>query len=100
MKSKSWTSREQEYDRIAAARLARLNGGVPRHVALGSRAALSLRWKLQRMGLEGEHIDHAVELVDELALARILERHPIGVRFATIPRSKRELEVWDVGIQT
>jgi hypothetical protein len=94
----NWSRREQEYDRIAAARLARLEGGVARHVALGSRAALSLRWKLARMGLEGDHIDHAVALVDELALARILERHPIGVRFATIPRAKRDLEIWDVGV--
>jgi|31_taG_2_1085359.scaffolds.fasta_scaffold56094_2 hypothetical protein len=94
----NWTRREQEYDRIAASRLARLNGGVPRHIALGSRAALSLRWKLARMGLEGPHIDHAVALVDELSLAKILDHHPIGVRFATIPRAKRDLEVWDVGI--
>ena len=93
-----WAKREQEYDRIAAGRLARLNGGVPRHVALGSRSSLSLRWKLKRMRLSGPHIDSAIELVDELALAKILEHHPIGVRFATIPRSKRELEVWDPGV--
>jgi hypothetical protein len=94
----NWTRREQEYDRIAASRLARLGGGVERHVALGSRAALSLRWKLARMGLNGPHVEHAIGLVDELALASILERHPIGVRFATMPRAKRDLEIWDVGI--
>jgi hypothetical protein len=93
-----WTRREQEYDRIAASRLARLGGGVPRHVALGSKASLSLRWKLARMGLQGPHVDHAVQLVDELSLAAILDRHPIGVRFATIPRAKADLEVWDVGL--
>lgn len=94
----NWNRREQEYDRIAAARISRLGGGVQRHVALGSRAGLSLRWKLSRMGLSGPHIDHAVGLVDELALASILERHPIGVRFATMPRAKRDLEIWDVGL--
>lgn len=97
--SSSYTRREMEYDRIAAARLARLNGGVPRHIALGSRPSQSLRWKLRRMGLEGEHIEHAVELVDDLALNDLLNRHPIGVRFATIPRpSKVSIDLWDIGL--
>ena len=94
----SWAKREQEYDRIAASRLSRLEGGIPRHVALGSRQALSLRWKLERLGLAGPHIDHAVVLVDRLSIADILQHQPIGVRFATIPRSKRDLEIWDPGV--
>lgn len=94
----TWAKREQEYDRIAASRLARLNGGIPQHVALGSRAALSLRWKLERMEITGPHADHAVALVDQLAMAEILANQPIGVRFATMPRSKRDLEIWDPGV--
>lgn len=98
MTDSRWRSREQEYDRIAASRLSRLNGGVPKHVALGSTASLSLRWKLNRMGLTGDHIEHAISLVDELALAQILEKHSIGVRFATIPKARNDLKVWDVGV--
>lgn len=96
--SGSYTQRQREYDRIAASRIARLNGGVPRHVALGSRAGLSLRWKFQRMGLEGPHVDHALSLVDEVALNDILSKHTISTRFSTMPRAKRNIEVWDPGI--
>lgn len=95
----SWSQRQRDYDRIAAARLSKLGGGVPRHVALGSRASLSLRWKFQRMGLTGPHVDHAVALVDEVALNQLLAVHPISTRFATMPKAKKSLEVWDVGIK-
>ena len=94
----NWTTREREYDRIAASRLARLNGGIATHLALGSKSSQSLRWKMRRMGLSGPHVDHAISLVDDVAMNELLSRHPIGVRFATIPRAKKKIDVWDVGI--
>ena len=93
------TRRQREYDRIAASRISKLNGGVPRHVALGSRSALSLRWKLNRMGLKGDHINSALKLVDDLAINQALARMPLGVRFATMPQAKAKVKVWDVGIK-
>jgi hypothetical protein len=93
------TRRQREYDRIAASRISKLGGGVPKHIALGSPAALSLRWKMQRMGLTGEHIDAAIRLVDEQAMQAQLQRQSIGVRFATMPQSRKRVKVWDVGIK-
>ena len=94
------TKRQREYDRIAASRISKLGGGVPRHVALGSSSALSLRWKFARMRLEGPHIDAALSLVDEQAMQMQLSRQSIGVRFATMPQARKKLKVWDVGIKT
>jgi hypothetical protein len=50
------------------------------------------------MGLSGPHVDHAISLVDDVGMNELLSRHPIGVRFATIPRAKKKIDVWDVGI--
>lgn len=93
------TRRQREYDRIAAARISKLGGGVPRHVALGSRPSLSLRWKLKRMGLKGDHIKAALSLVDDLALHEALARMPLGVRFSTMPQARKKVKVWSVEIK-
>ena len=87
---------EQEYDRIASSRLSRLNGGVERHIALGSKNSIRLRFKLNRMGIKGDHIDDIIKLVDNIDLNQTLSNHTIGVRFATIPRSKKPLDIWKI----
>ena len=87
---------EQEYDRIASSRLSRLNGGVERHIALGSKNSIRLRFKLNRMGIKGNHIDDIIKLVDDIDLNETLANHTIGVRFATIPRSKKPLDIWTI----
>ena len=87
---------EQEYDRIASSRLSRLNGGVERHIALGSKNSIRLRFKLNRMGIKGNHIDDIIKLVDDIDLNETLANHTIGVGFATIPRSKKPLDIWTI----
>lgn len=86
--------RQNEYDRIAASRLSKINGGVSRHIALSNRSSITLRNKLNRMGLEGEHIDAAINMIDEIGLQGVLERQSIGVRFATTPHAKRSPKIW------
>lgn len=94
------TKRQREFDRIAASRISKLNGGIPRHVALGSSASLTLRWKFKRMGLSGQHIDAALQLVDEQAIQNQLLRQSIGVRFATMPQARKKVKIWDVGTKS
>lgn len=86
--------RQNEYDRIAAARLSKINGGVSKHIALSNRASITLRNKINRMGLSGEHIDAAVAMVDDIGLQTMLERQSLGVRFSTTPHAKREPKIW------
>ena len=86
--------RQNEYDRIAASRLSKINGGVSRHIALSNRASITLRNKINRMGLHGEHIDAAVAMVDDIGLQTMLERQSLGVRFSTTPHAKREPKIW------
>ena len=86
----------REFDRIAGSRIARLDGGVPRWLALSSKSSLRLRFKMRRMGLEGDHIDNALELVDQAGLNDLLSSQPLGVRFSTVPVAARKPRVWDV----
>ena len=46
------------------------------------------------MGLEGEHIDAAINMIDEIGIQGVLERQSIGVRFATTPQAKRSPNIW------
>ncbi len=89
-------NREQQrkFDRVAASRLSKIKGGIPRHVALSNRRSITLRNKLNRMGLEGEHIQAALSMVDELGIQEVLSRQPLGSRFATMPRANKKAKVW------
>lgn len=87
---------EQEYDRIASSRISRLDGGISKRIALMNKNAIRFKFKMKRLGLEGQHIKDAQELIDNIAMNELLENHTIGVRFATIPRSKRPLEIWKI----
>ena len=85
---------QRKFDRIAASRLSRIDGGIPRHVALSNRGSIVLRNKLRRMGLSGPHIDSAVNMVDEMGLQEVLSTQPLGSRFATVPQAKRAPNIW------
>lgn len=85
---------QRKFDRIAASRLSRIEGGVARHIALSNRASITLRNKLSRMGLYGPHIDAATHMVDEIGLQSVLSSQPLGSRFATIPQAKRAPKIW------
>lgn len=89
-------TREQQrrFDRMAAARLSKMNGGVPKHIALSNARSITLRNKLKRLGLEGEHIEAALHMVDELGLQEVMSRQPLGSRFASMPQSKRSAKIW------
>lgn len=87
---------EQEYDRIASSRLSRLDGGLRKKVALGNLNSIRFDFKMKRLGLSGEHIDNANQLVDEISINELLSSHTIGVRFATIPRAKRHIDIWNI----
>ena len=87
---------EQEYDRIASSRISRLDGGLSQRVALGDKRAIRFKFKMKRLNLSGDHIDEAQKLLDDISMNEMLENHTIGVRFATIPRSKRPLDIWKI----
>ena len=70
--------RQNEYDRIAASRLSKINGGVSKHIALSNRASITLRNKINRMGLSGEHIEAAIAMVDDIGLQTMLESQSLG----------------------
>ena len=88
---------QRKFDRVAASRLSRIEGGVPRHIALSNRASITLRNKLRRMGLQGPHIEAATEMVDDMGLQAVLSTQPLGSRFATIPQAKRVPKIWSPG---
>ena len=90
------TKRQREFDRIAASRISKIGGGIPKYVALGSAASLSLRWKMKRMRLTGDHIKAALDLVDDQAMQDQLRRQSIGVRFATMPQARKKVKIWKV----
>lgn len=89
-------SREQQrkFDRIAASRLSRIKGGIPKHIALSNSRSITLRNKLNRLGLEGPHITAAIEMVDAMGLQEVMSRQPLGSRFASMPQSKRKSKIW------
>jgi hypothetical protein len=46
------------------------------------------------MGLEGEHIEAAKNMIDEIGLQGVLQHQSLGVRFATMPSSKSKPKIW------
>jgi hypothetical protein len=86
--------RQNEFDRIAASRLSKINGGLPRHVALSTSSSITLRNKLKRLGLQGEHVEAALEMVDDLGIQQVMARQSLGVRFSTLPAAKRGAKIW------
>lgn len=86
--------RQNEYDRIAASRLSKINGGIPQHIALSNPASITLRNKLNRLGLSGPHIEAAIGMIDEIGLQGVLDRQTLGVRFSTMPAAKRPPKIW------
>ena len=88
-------TKNREYDRIAANRMSKIKGGIPLHVALSNSRSITIRNKMQRLGLKGSHIDDLISLVDEIGIQKSLENQPIGVRFATIKREKSKPKVWN-----
>jgi hypothetical protein len=89
-----YRKKSNEYDRIAGARLAKLKGGIPRHIALSNPRSITLRNKINRLGLEGPHIEAALKMVDDIGLQEVLSEEGIGVRFATIPQAKKKPRIW------
>tara|TARA_Y100000033_G_scaffold48488_1_gene55411 strand:- start:852 stop:1145 length:294 start_codon:yes stop_codon:yes gene_type:complete len=82
------------FDKIAANRISKVNGGLDFHVALGSRNSITLRNKFKRLGLEGEHISDLIKMVDEISIQNILETNSIGVRFATVKGQASKPKIW------
>ncbi len=89
-------TREQQrrFDRMAAARLSKMNGGIPRHIALSNSKSITLRNKLKRLGIEGEHVNAALNMVDEIGLQEVMSRQPLGSRFASMPQSRHKSNIW------
>jgi len=89
-------SREQQrrFDRMAAARLSKMNGGIPRHIALSTSKSITLRNKLKRLGIKGDHVDAALNMVDEIGLQEVMSRQTLGSRFASMPQSRRKSKIW------
>lgn len=87
---------EQEYDRIASSRLSRLDGGISKRIALMNKRSMIFEFKMRRLGLEGKHIEACQQIIDDISMNETLSAHTIGVRFATIPRSKKPLDIWKI----
>ena len=86
---------QRRLDRISASRLAKLGDGVPGYVALSQIQSITLRNKLNRMGLHGEHVDAALKMVDEIGLQKVLSEQPLASRFATLKTSKPKPKIWN-----
>lgn len=86
---------QRRLDRISASRLAKLGDGVPGHVALSQIQSITLRNKLNRMGLHGQHVDAALKMVDEIGLQKVLSEQPLASRFATLKTSKPKPKIWN-----
>ena len=85
----------REYDRIAGLRIAKMKGGIPLHVAIGDIRSITLRNKLKRLGLEGQHIDDLISLVDEIGIQQNLNDMPLGVRFSTVKSKRNKPNIWN-----
>ena len=85
---------QRRLDRISASRISRIKA-IDFHVALGSVNSITLRNKLNRMGLKGDHVDQALKMVDEIGLQQTLENQPLSNRFATMKSSKPKPKVWN-----
>jgi len=86
--------RQREYDLIAANRISKIKGGIPIHVALSNFRSITIRNKLRRLGLEGEHIRGLISLVDEIGIQNNLSNMPLGVRFSTVATKKSNPNIW------
>ena len=85
---------EREYDKIAGSRISKIKGGIPLHVAIGDIRSITLRNKFKRLGLEGEHVNDLIALVDEIGIQQTLRDMPLGVRFATVKSKKNKPVIW------
>ena len=87
--------RQREFDLIAGNRLSKLKPGIERHVALGHIHSITLRNKFKRMGLSGDHIDSALQMVDEIGIQKTLNNQSIGVKFSTMQKAKTKPRIWN-----
>ena len=71
-----------------------MKGGIPLHVAIGNIRSITLRNKLKRMGLKGDHIDDLISLVDEIGIQQSLNDMPLGVRFSTVKSKKNKPKIF------
>jgi hypothetical protein len=71
-----------------------MKGGIPLHVAIGDIRSITLRNKLKRLGLQGQHIDDLISLVDEIGIQQNLNDMPLGVRFSTVKSKKNKPNIW------
>ena len=47
------------------------------------------------MGLTGDHVDAALNMVDEIGLQKVLSEQPLSSRFATLKTSKPKPKIWN-----
>jgi hypothetical protein len=87
--------RQREFDMIAGSRLSKLKPGIERHVALGNIHSITLRNKFKRMGLQGYHIDEALNMVDQIGIQKTLDRQSLGVKFSTMQKAKSRPKIWN-----
>ena len=63
-------------------------------MAIGNIRSITLRNKLKRLGLSGEHIDDLISLVDEIGIQQSLSDMPLGVRFSTVKTERNNPKIW------
>lgn len=85
---------QHEFDKIAGSRISKLNGGIKTHIALSNKASITFRNKIKRMGLSGEHIDDALQMLDDIGIQNTLQHQSLGVRFSTVPYAKNKPKIF------
>ena len=63
-------------------------------MAIGEIRSITLRNKLKRLGIKGQHIDDLISLVDEIGIQQTLNDMPLGVRFSTVKSKKNKPKIW------
>lgn len=67
---------------------------MPLYVAISNKRSITLRNKLKRLGLEGDHIEDLISLVDQIGIMETLQDSPIGVRFSTVKTKSNKPNIW------
>ncbi len=64
-------------------------------MAIGDIRSITLRNKLKRMGLTGDHVNDLISLVDEIGIQQNLNSMPLGVRFSTVKTKQNRPKIWE-----
>ena len=75
------------------------NGGLLLHEAMSDNDSIRIRRKLKRLGLlHHPSAQEMLELTDVTGFNKMLQLQPLGVRYATVQRSQKQVKVFSRNI--